>query len=713
MKSLRHAVASAAFFLASFLFSSVAVALHAEVVDWNAGDWRVALDTDTGAIIRLARADEAPEINWLREPGHWANEHWERDTRPESARLGGPWGIVETAQTGALSTPARASRISERAWEITYIGSTLTVVVRREIADDGSLRERYTFTNTGRLAIDLPVGAVSVVTPLFDQYPNAQISLAARCHVHVWAGGHSAWLNAQRMSGAGPNLGLVVTDGAIAAYSQRGGTINDRGVFLLHPAAMRLAPGKSTSLAWQLFWHRGWDDFFAITKRVPGFVQLRAARYTVVQGEPLEITAESGSDLSGAKLFSNGTDITASATFANGTLRANIPTTAKQAGDVSVELEHAGKRTWLRAHVSPEPLALIAKRLEFFVRNQQRNAPGDPLDGAYLAYDNATNQQVYEAKPSDHNAGRERVGMGVLAARFLPLCRDEAFRAELTASLTRYAAFVKRELQDETGQVYGTIGRKNPERRYNAPWVAQLHLSLYRVDGDAAHLRDFVRTVDAYYADRGAEFYCIGMPIREGLQALRDAGLAAECDALLKHFRAHADHILAVGGNYPTSEVNYEQSIVAPAVLLLLEVHRVTGDARYLEGARQQLAFLEAFNGRQPDHHLHEISIRHWDDYWFGKLKVYGDTFPHYWSTLTAGVFAEYGGITNDADYRRRARAILENNFSAFAPDGRASCAYVYPLTTNGQPGAAADPWANDQDWALAHWLQWRELIGK
>ena len=64
--------------------------------------------------------------------------------------------------------------------------------------------------------------------------------------------------------------------------------------------------------------------------------------------------------------------------------------------------------------------------------------------------------------------------------------------------------------------------------------------------------------------------------------------------------------------------------------------------------ARKQLDVLELFNGIEPSYHLREVAIRHWDGYWFGKRKLYGDTFPHYWSALTgltpAGLGAHDGG---------------------------------------------------------------------
>ena len=94
---------------------------------------------------------------------------------------------------------------------------------------------------------------------------------------------------------------------------------------------------------------------------------------------------------------------------------------------------------------------------------------------------------------------------------------------------------------------------------------------------------------------------------------------------------------------YPASKVNYEQSIVAPAADILLSVYALTKEERYLTAAERQIQILELFNGMQPDYHLYEVAIRHWDGYWFGKRRYLGDTFPHYWSALTGNVFELYG----------------------------------------------------------------------
>jgi hypothetical protein len=183
------------------------------------------------------------------------------------------------------------------------------------------------------------------------------------------------------------------------------------------------------------------------------------------------------------------------------------------------------------------------------------------------------------------------------------------------------------------------------------------------------------------------------------------AGMQAEKEALLNDYKLFGDFIIKNGIYYPKHEVNYEQSIVAPAVTALCELYLVTKDEKYLTAAKLQMPSLEAFNGNQPDVHLYDIGIRHWDGYWFGKNELLGDTMPHYWSALTAIAFQRYYQCTQEKDYERRAKGIVENNLLNFKEDGKASCAYLYPDTINGKSGKYYDAYANDQDWALVYYL--------
>ena len=52
-------------------------------------------------------------------------------------------------------------------------------------------------------------------------------------------------------------------------------------------------------------------------------------------------------------------------------------------------------------------------------------------------------------------------------------------------------------------------------------------------------------------------------------------------------------------------------------------------------------------------------------------------------------------------DNPAKADAIYRGVLSMFRPDGRATCACMFPETVNGRPGNYDDPLANDQDWGL------------
>jgi hypothetical protein len=680
-------------------------------VSWGDATWHLQSDPASGVLLGIENGNDPHHMDWLRQPGHWDKKrNWIAAPfqQGESDLTG--WGFVEW--NGHRLSQSKVVRTSEHSWESTAQSDGLKVTVIRKIDQEGDLAERYEFTNTGTNSLSLPMGSLSITAPFFDQYPESTTSITSRCNTHLWTGGSSAWVNAVRIGAEAPHLGLAVTGGSLDAYSQRGNVHNDRGLFLLHPGPMTLKPGESQTLSWKLFWHRGWDDFFAKLKSTPGFVRMSAREYVVSAGQPLEITADTAGSLDAPVVSANGSPVPFKSE--GGHLSASIPT--DKPGDLLVELDSNSRKTWLRAFVTPPVDDLIEARLKFIIRKQQRHAQGtpgpqgDPLDGAYLVFDNETGKQVFDAKWRDHNAGRERLAMGVLGALYLPRCKDPGFREELKASLLHYSEFLTRELEDEEGVVYEDTGRQSNGRLYNYPWVARFHLAMYRATGDTSQLARFVRVMRSYYRRGGGKFYSIGIPITDGLKALREAGRTAEYEELLGLFRSHADVIAANGLNYPRFEVNFEQSIVAPAVQLLLEVYLATGEKRYLEAAKLQMPVLEAFAGRQPDSRLNEITIRHWDDFWFGKLKLYGDTLPHYWSTINALAYAYYGLATGEPGWSQRADTVLKGNLSLFTPEGTGSCAHLDALTINGKPATGNDPWANDQDWALVHLLMVRDL---
>ncbi|MGC2164026.1 MAG: hypothetical protein WA634_19155 [Silvibacterium sp.] len=650
---------------------------------WLSSPWEVSLN-QAGLIVQLRNGSDPFNMNWV---------------RPDET-----WGAGMSRVDGKLKNwdPPIAVHHQGNALSLLYKQQNLTVAVRRSLEVDGCLHETYTFLNTDKLPLLFHEGDIGFRIPLPDNYPDARTCIHERANTHIWMGGHTSYICAIRMGGHGPHLGMVLDRGQLTAYSitDRPWDSNDRGIFVLHPGEFQLRPGDSMTVGWTCFWHEGWDAFFLKALKQPGFIRLSANHYSVLRGESITVHIE-GSHLTGnTALLLDGAPVVVDRRGAH--LTATI--TPETIGEHLVEYKDGSRSTVLRALVTEDLLELCKARATFIVRHQQRSDQSSPLNGAYLIYDNEARQQVCDGDAPDHNAARERVGMGVLVALYLPYCDDAALKMELRNSVDRYWQFVIRELQSEDGTVFDGVGNDD-QRLYNYPWVAHLHLAMFQNTREPQYCDWFLKTIRSFYRRGGEHFYCIGLPILESLLMLKSAGYDREHDEILSLYRLHADALLKNGTAFPRHEVNYEQSIVAPAVQIITEVFLATKDRRYLDGLPSILACLNAFNGHQPDFHLNDIAIRHWDDFWFGKRRLYGDTFPHYWSTITAVCFDGLFRATGDSRFRERALNILANNRYLFSEDGEGCCAYVYPLSINDRRGSFRDPWANDQDWALVHEL--------
>ena len=556
---------------------------------------------------------------------------------------------------------------------------------------------KVTISNPGRKPYFTDKTSVSIAFPLVDKYESSKICMEQRCHTHIFCGGDISYICALRMGGQAPHLGMVLTKGSLSGYSIERNLVsqsNDRGCFLLHPSPMEMKAGESVTLEWVIFRHEGKEDFF---RKLPQyclhFVAVQADRYVLFPGEKnvLRICPA----FSAGRVTVDGRKLPE----VNGEYR--LEYTAQETGEKVFEIQADGVRTWCRTYVQEEPGELSKKRCMFLAAHQQYHGGVRELEGAYLAYDNEEERCIYRPE-NDYNGGRERIGMGVLLTRYLS-CRSEKENAFLRKSLDEYKEYVLRELVDsDTGKVYNDMGRDDSYKRlYNAPWAATFFTEQYRLRKDEGDLLCACRIVKRFYEEGGKDFYPIDLPVLLLDGELARAGIEAEREELLTLYREHADRLCERDICYPASEVNYEQSIVAPAADILLSVYALTKEEKYLTAAKRQIQVLELFNGMQPDYHLYEAAIRHWDGYWFGKRRYFGDTFPHYWSALTGNVFELYGRLTGNSDYLERAensrRAVLPMIFA----DGRASCAYIYPFKVNGREGEFYDPYANDQDWGL------------
>ncbi|KAL2832220.1 hypothetical protein BJY01DRAFT_260296 [Aspergillus pseudoustus] len=679
-------------------------------------DFRISIDPDSGALLSITHPKDNASMSWISGPD---NTPWQP--------LGSRWGLgyVDLGPLHRTFWDSPHVRVEDDRMSAAYTLDGLKVDVTRKLDQrGGSLDECYMFTNTGNESVtlnDAAAESIAIYTPFNDHYTSTEDVLENRAHAHVWAnGGASSWVKLTRMGLRGPHLGLVLTEGSLAGYSIESRSVvtlsNTRGIFLLHPSIPVLEPGQSSRVCWSLFWHDDWEDFFEQgVQRSEQFVHVEASSWTAVVGETVDLTV---STRRGAAVSSEIVDLVPVQNKGVYTGSIKASKTGQQKVTLTVGNGVSKTNSSIFLNVVPDIDELIANRIKFITTKQQLSTDfsDQTKAGAYAVYDNQMEGIVTFDTSSDRNTGRERVGMGVLIARWLQSNSDP----DVEESLRIYYDYVINKLQDATGYVHSwPIGSRTASLRlYNWPWVMQLHLQMAKLGNKvttshgnctATPSQRLLDTVERFYMqDHANDYYPINVPIYEALTYFEESGDHKTVQRLLTLWTAHGKRIAEVGQNYPAAEVNYEQSIVAPAAIILLELYQYTTNEEWLDAAHGHFTRLEAFSGRQPDYRLHDIGIRHWDGYWFGKDRMWGDTFPHYWSTLTGIAMHYYANATGNDSYKTRAERILRGNLVLFTEEGRGYCAFLYPTTVDGRKGGYLDPYANDQDWALAHILALR-----
>lgn len=212
----------------------------------------------TGALQALTIAGDPQGMNWLVATDgsqySWIKENY-------------GWGL-------GYFTQIKGNRQDEVHWnvpveirqggkEIIYFAGDIRILVKRYMRDE-DLVEEYIFRNLGNEHISL--ADIGIYTPFNDNYPNSQTCINARTNTHIWEGDNAAYVNALRMGGYAPHLGLVVTKGAVKSYEiwERGNdkaNSHTRGIIALNLPDIQLEPGKEYSISWRLFSHKGIDDF--------------------------------------------------------------------------------------------------------------------------------------------------------------------------------------------------------------------------------------------------------------------------------------------------------------------------------------------------------------------------------------------------------------------------------------------------------------------
>ena len=677
--------------LGMVLCTGVTVPLFSQAVKYSAdpltgGLSRLWIDGDKRDMKWIVEADSS-QYEWIGEKYHWG------------------LGYFDQEKEGAVSHHEwlHPSSVSKDGAKVSYQeGDILVSVSRRPSGKD--IVEEYSFTNKGDKALRLL--KTGIYTPFNDNYPNTQTCLSSRTHAHIWAGGEAAYINAVPMSSKTPCMGLALIEGSVTGYDiwerdRRRGSSDIRGIIALGLSPIDLAPGETYKVSWRLFSNNGWDDFFGKIVKGGG-IHVKVDKYVLQKGEKALVEVfGTEKTLRQCKISANGAPLSISGSQG----RRQAEFTASDPGEIRFEVSYGeGKTTWAECLVQSSFENIIQKRVDFILSHQQMRWSPDPRFGAYMVYDNET-EKLYlndtpNCSPVDRTEGAERLGMGVALAKHCTLHPDQ----RLQRSLNLYYSFVRRGLQDENYNTWRLMSRTSDDRGYNYPFMADYYFAMFNLTGDKRYAKDGYLSLKALYRNFGHGFYCIRISPSKFLDCLKRAGMEEEYNSLRDDFIETGDIFVKNSINYPPFEVNYEQSIVSPAVSYLLDLYLATGIEKYLDEGKRQLPLLEAFAGQQPSYHLNDISIRHWDGYWFGKREMWGDVFPHYWSNGSAWAFHLYSLCTQDQSYQKRAENIVRNNMCQFFEDGRASCAYIYPRMVDGVDGEFYDPYANDQDWALVYY---------
>ena len=643
----------------------------------------VVFDDARGGVKSVAVAGDPDAMNWVEGQAEWG-------TPAPSMRL-----ALEGAKTvGAVQTAV-------------WTNQSLRLDVRREACGD-SLEERYTFTATRHYPVYFGRGDVGIFATFNDSYEDAITSQRRRCHAHLWCGGAFGGVRALKMGLFPTELGLFLVDGTLDAYSVRRirrQMSNDRGDFILHPEPFHLNPGASRSFAWRLTAYPEGGFRAAALGSGPAATLIDFENETVFRGESFRLTATCAEPVRTCRVTVNGREVPA-------TVMESCVTVCWRPdflGEAKFVFELNGRRHRAIGYVADDFHAVVGRRVAAILGENQCLDEKSPLYGAFIPYDNEESRQHYSYENPNHNAGRERVGMPLLLARWA----QRHPSSELTAALARYEAFLLREIWDDaTGEVYNGIGlRERRKRHYNGPWFINFWWEMYNLTGKSVYLDRIDRGIRRYYEKATASFYPIACNFGECLATLKRAGRdTAELEKLL---RAHVDVMLSRENGYPSQEVRFEQTLVTPPTTILSGyAEYVRREPAVLAAISNHVAVLTRFDGNAPDHRLAGIPIRHWDDYWFGKDRLFGDSMPHYWSCLSAYDYDFFARLSGDHAYCRRAERIFRNLLCLYFPDGKASCAYVYPFSVTmvdekgtvlepARRGEHFDPWSNDQDYGL------------
>ena len=642
-------------------------------------EFEILFDEKNGSIISVVNPEDDVRMNWCSTIGNW----------------GLPRAKNQIKYDAYKELELQSFNEFENSTISVYSNDAICITSKHYFSKNGNLVENYTIKNLRDDCLFLEHGDIQFELPLNDNYTFAEECMKYRCNTHLWCGDNVVYINALKMGESDINLGMVLTKGAIKSYSIEDCKTNRRGTFLLNLGHIELLQGEEYVIEWEIFWHKGTDDFYSKALKYPDFLHITSPQFTVFENESIQFEIKSENVLNNVSISCDGKECGFEAS--KNIIKVSYAPT--RLGEHRFNIVCDDIHTYTEFFVCEDIKTLIEKRIDFIVDKQQYRNENSPLNGAFLIYDNEEQYHIYDAVITDHNAARERVGMPLLIIKYLQNHPNMKFRK----ALDKYIEFLIRELFDpDTGKVFNSIGRnKKTVRLYNAPWISTLFTEMYYLTKDKKYLRFIIKLLNSYYSGGGDKFYPNGLSMLSTVNAFDQANMNDERNQIVNLFKLHTDNIVANSVFYPKHEVDYEQTIVTPAATYISEIAKITNDNKYVIEAKKHIVNLERFSGRQPSFHLNEIPIRFWDDFWFGKSRLFGDTFPHYWSCLTARAYIAYYNVSGNKKYKLAAEKCIRNCLCLFNTEGQGSAAYVYPFKSNGQKGQFYDKWANDQDYAL------------
>lgn len=645
--------------------------------------FNIKLDYATGCITEISNPADEFEMNWCSRLALWGKINLKE-------RIASQFPVYHDSFYKELEL-ADFEADKDKMLAV-YKNDRYRITVNRFFKENGNFTERYTVKNITDTVLCLCRDNFAIAFPFNDAYPKADVCMTNYCNTHIWCGGGSTWVNALKMGNSDINLGMMLTKGELVSYSQYECSGNVRGYFELEPDTVFLKSGDEYTLEWELFWHKGKEDFSRKIAEFENYIGIEAEHFTVFGDEKINfkviphngaaVEVRLGDRKIPAEKCDNGYEVSF---------------TPERTGEHRFEITAGDVHTFAVFNVKIGLKELIDKRIDFIVSKQQCLDPTSPLYGAYLVYDNKSERPFFDFYITDHNACRERMNMPLAIIKYLQHCKNE--KAE--KSIRLYTDFLFREFYEEkTGEVFNNIGkRRDALRLYNSPGVMLIFAEMYYYTGEERYLNNIIMLAEKYYSIGGEKCYSNAVAVKKTVNAFIKAGRLSDAEKMKGFFKLHTDVMIKNGSNYPKHEVNYEQTIVTPAVNCVSQYGLFTDEREYYsENAKIHMECLERFMGNQPSYHLNEISIRYWDDLWFGKSRKFGDTLPHHLSCLSARAFAAYGELTGDKAYLRRAEEALRNCFCLISDDARGSAAYVYPNSVNGVEGEFYDTRANDQD---------------